>query len=105
LTYWLIIIKLEKRGAGLIGFKGYPDTDGKTEIGYGIDAAYRSQGYMTEALKAITIWAFEFTDCRALTASTVSNPASEKVLQKSGWAKVRQGDNASDWETSRLNPK
>jgi len=103
LSYWMIVVKSEGRGIGLIGFKGYPDADGKTEVGYGIGAAYRNQGYVTEALKALTIWAFTFPECRVLTASAVSNPASEKVLQKSGWKKVRQHASSSDWETSRIN--
>jgi [ribosomal protein S5]-alanine N-acetyltransferase len=100
-TYWLIVIKNKRAGAGFIGFKGLPSENGKAEIGYGIDLAYRSQGYMTEALKALTEWAFRHPDCRALTATAVSNPASERVLQKSGWQKVRQEKQSRDWEINR----
>jgi len=98
LTYWLIVIKAVPVGAGLIGFKGYPDTDGKNEIGYGIDAAYQNKEYMTEALQALSKWAFSHPECRILTATTVVNPASEKVLQKCGWQKVLQENVSSDWE-------
>jgi RimJ/RimL family protein N-acetyltransferase len=108
LTYWLIIVKLARFGAGLIGFKGYPDARGKAEIGYGIDERYRNQGYVTEALQAICEWAFMDPHCRTLTASTVRNPASERVLQKAGWQKVRQEAGSSDWEfpcSARLDPR
>jgi ribosomal-protein-alanine N-acetyltransferase len=97
-TYWLIVIKAVPVGAGLIGFKGYPDAAGKTEIGYGIDAAYQNKGYMTEALQSLSDWAFLHPECCILTATTVINPASEKVLQKAGWRKVRQQNGSSDWE-------
>ena len=100
-TYWLIVIKAKSWGAGFIGFKGFPDENGKAEIGYGIATAYRNQGYMTEALKALTAWAFRHPECRTLTATAVSNPASEKVLQKSGWQKMRQAEQSSDWEINR----
>jgi [ribosomal protein S5]-alanine N-acetyltransferase len=100
-TCWLIVIRAKPAGAGFIGFKGLPDENGKAEIGYGIDAGYHNQGYMTEALKALTEWAFRHPQARALTATAVSNPASERVLQKSGWQKMRQGDQSSDWEISK----
>jgi ribosomal-protein-alanine N-acetyltransferase len=100
-TYWLIIIKPDLLGAGFIGFKGLPDKSGKAEIGYGIDSAYRNQGYVTEALKALTDWAFKDPECRAMTATAVSNPASERVLQKAGWQKTGQIGQKSDWEINR----
>lgn len=100
-TYWLIVIMAKPAGAGFIGFKGLPDENGKVEIGYGIDAVYRNQGYMTEALNALTEWAFRHPECRALTATAVFNPASERVLQKSGWQKVRQAEQSSDWEIDK----
>jgi ribosomal-protein-alanine N-acetyltransferase len=34
LTYWLMIVEEDAFGAGLIGFKGLPDQDGKTEVGF-----------------------------------------------------------------------
>jgi ribosomal-protein-alanine N-acetyltransferase len=97
-TYWLMVIREIPAGVGLIGFKGNPGADGKAEVGYGIAAAYRNRGYMTEALQALSPWAFTHPGCRVLTATTVSNPASEKVLQKAGWQKVRQNDKSSDWQ-------
>jgi RimJ/RimL family protein N-acetyltransferase len=87
-TYWLIVVKQVGRmtGAGMIGFKGIPDETGSAEIGYGIDPAFRSQGYMTEAVRVMIAWAFQHDACRAVTGCGVlkSNPASSKVLLKAG---------------------
>lgn len=100
-TYWLIIIKAGPVGAGLIGFKGHPDAAGKTEVGYGIAEAYQNRGYMTEALRALSDWAFQNPDCRVLTATRVVNPASARVLAKLGWRRVRAGEQSSEWELHR----
>jgi ribosomal-protein-alanine N-acetyltransferase len=97
-TYWLIVIKEKSIGVGLIGFKGYPNDRGETEIGYGIDASFHNQGYMTEAVKALSAWAFSHPECQAITATSVSNPASARVLQKLKWHKIRQKDGSTDWE-------
>ena len=101
ITYWLIVIEAIPVGAGLIGFKGYPDIEGKTEIGYGIHSGYRNRGYMTEAVRALCTWAFANPDCKTLTARGVVNPASERVLKKSGWRRVTTVDASSDWEFSK----
>jgi len=89
---------------GFIGFKGYPNTRGETEIGYGIDESFRNQGYMTEAITILSRWAFENPECQAITATSVSNPASERVLQKLKWDKIRQTDKSSDWDYARISP-
>lgn len=86
-TYWLIVIKAEKMGVGLVGFKGSPDQDGSVEIGYGIDEKYRGNGYMSEAVKALVKWAFLHDNCTRVTATNVlaNNYASQKVLLHSGF--------------------
>jgi len=96
-TYWLIVIPVERAGAGFIGFKGYPDEDGKTEIGYGIHPAYQNKGYMTEAIRALVDWAFSHPFCRGITATTVINPASKRVLEKLGAQLLERRKNETDW--------
>jgi len=44
ITYWLMVLKENPSGIGMLGFKGIPDQDGQVEIGYGIDPAYQNQG-------------------------------------------------------------
>jgi [ribosomal protein S5]-alanine N-acetyltransferase len=96
-TYWLIVIPADKAGAGFIGFKGYPDDDGRTEIGYGIHPAYQNKGYMTEAIRTLVDWAFSHPFCRGITATTVINPASNRVLEKLGAQLLERRENETDW--------
>jgi ribosomal-protein-alanine N-acetyltransferase len=103
-TYWLIIVKDRPYGAGLAGFKGLPDDQGKTEIGYGIDTAYRSRGYMTEAVKGLIAWAFQDTRCRAVIALDTKrwNVASNRVLEKAGMRVYNETEEALDWRVDKM---
>ena len=98
MTYWLIIIKEENIGAGMLGFKGYPNEDGSTEIGYGIDPAYQNKGYMTEAVQALINWAFSHPFCKVITATEVEHPASKRLLEKMGAQLVEQTSMSTSWE-------
>lgn len=98
LTYWLIVIREEHIGAGLLGFKGFPDEHGSTEIGYGIDPAYQGKGYMREAVQALVDWAFAHPVCRVITASEVENPASKRLLERLGAQLVSVSDQSTSWE-------
>jgi len=103
-TYWLIVVKDRQYGAGLAGFKGVPDAQGKTEIGYGIDAAYRSRGYMTEAVKGLIEWAFQDVRCRAVIAPDTKrwNVASNRVLEKAGMRVYNETEEALDWRVDKV---
>ena len=97
LTYWLIKINQNSFGAGLIGFKGKPDQSGAVEIGYGIDPEVQNQGYTSEALQAMVSWAFEQPGCKAVTAERVVNPASNRILAKSGFELLEVTKAGSNW--------
>jgi ribosomal-protein-alanine N-acetyltransferase len=86
LTYWLLVVITNNFGAGLVGFKGYPDQYGEVEIGYGIDPEYQNQGLMTEAVLRIMKWALEEDACQSIVAIDVQKPnlASQRVLEKVG---------------------
>jgi RimJ/RimL family protein N-acetyltransferase len=100
-TYWLIIITEEDFGAGLAGFKGYPDKSGSSEIGYGIDPAYRNKGYMSEAVDVLVAWALQHPFCKRVTATTVENPASRRVLEKLGAHLLSEDHGSTSWEFTR----
>lgn len=100
-TYWLVIVQAENVGAGLVGFKGYPNEDGSTEIGYGISPRFQNQGYMTEAVRGLVEWAFLHPFCETVTATTVKNPASNRLLQKLGARLVEHGRDSSSWKIYR----
>ena len=86
-TSFLIVIRAENIGVGLVGFKGAPDRIGSVEIGYGLSPAFQGSGYMTEAVIALTDWAFSHRECLRVTASRVlsDNLSSRKVLIKAGF--------------------
>jgi GNAT superfamily N-acetyltransferase len=97
-AYWLIVVKETTVGVGLIGFKGYPNAEGETEIGYGIAPEYQGKGYMTEAVRALCDWAFSHPFVSAVTATTVENPASNRVLEKVGAQIVRTEEKSTNWK-------
>ena len=100
-AYWLIVVKEAPVGIGLIGFKGYPNAAGETEIGYGIAPKYQGKGYMTEAVKAMCAWAFSHPFVSAVTATTTENPASNRVLEKVGAQIVSVDEKSINWKIQR----
>lgn len=102
-TYWLIIIAEKPYGAGLAGFKGYPDEQGEVEIGYGIDPAWQGKGYMTETVRAMIDWAFAHPFCRSVLAAGVlkSNSASSRVLEKVGMHIYEETADTLSWRIEK----
>lgn len=102
-TYWLIFIPDEAFGAGLIGFKGFPDENGEAEVGYGIDPSSQNRGYVTEACRALIAWAFREPACRSVVARDTkkANLASNRVLAKLGMQIYRESEDARYWRLDR----
>lgn len=66
-------------------FKG-PVKNHAVEIGYGIQPEQEGHGYTTEALQAMTQWAFSQKDVVFVEAETApDNKASQRVLEKCGF--------------------
>ncbi len=105
-TYWLIVIPDAPYGAGLAGFKGYPNRLGEAEIGYGIDPDFRCQGYTTETVRALIAWAFEEPNCRSVIApgTLKSNIASNRVLAKVGMYVYEETDDTLSWRVDKQSP-
>jgi ribosomal-protein-alanine N-acetyltransferase len=95
-TYWLLVIRLAPFGAGLAGFKGFPDQNGEAEIGYGIDPGCQQQGYTTEAVGRLIGWAFEEPACRWVVARDTkkANVSSLRVLAKVGMQVYGESEDA-----------
>lgn len=88
-TNWLIVLKETKRSIGGIGLRGLPNENGETETGYGIDLNHRGKGYVSEAVKCLTNWAFQQPNVKAIIAHTLIEPnASQAVLQKNGFVLI-----------------
>lgn len=79
----------ENEVVGLCSFKGPPDLSGAAEIGYGVAASRRRRGYATTAVSLLCEQARRGGALKALTAETSpSNPASQRVLERNGFAKL-----------------
>lgn len=105
-TYWLIIDNNTNELVGKIGFKDIPDQRGEIEIGYGSHFDFRSKGYMTEALKAITKWGLNqsILPIKKITAQTKKdNIPSQKVLIKAGYVYKKQVDKLYNFEIINKN--
>jgi len=80
-------IRLKSTGR-LIGMAKYAsfETGGPVHAGYWVGEPFWGNGYATEAVHALVDHAFIYTDVDELTAACrVTNPASRRVLVKSGF--------------------
>lgn len=81
-------MELKERPGTVVGdfsFKGAPQ-DGMVEIGYGLREEYRGYGYMTETLKAASVWALGQKGVTRVEAETEpENEASQKTLLRAGF--------------------
>lgn len=88
---WLICLK-DGTPIGDLCLKGAPD-NGDTEIGYGIDGAYRNQGYATEAVNGMADWAFAADSSLfyLMAEAEPDNLASRRVPEKAGFTPIGNG--------------
>ena len=78
---------------GECGTHGPVDEAGGVEIGYGLAAPYRGQGYGSEAVPAVTEWLLGLAEVRQVRARTlIDNTASRRVLEKASFQLVGCGD-------------
>jgi RimJ/RimL family protein N-acetyltransferase len=81
---WLIV--REGLVIGECGLKHAPGPDGSTEIGYGMGAAWRANGYGTEAVRGLVDWLGDLPGCRRVTAEVhETNLASRRLLERLGF--------------------
>ena len=57
--YFVLLDDGRRTAIGNGGFKGRPDAEGTTEIGYSIVEAHQRHGYASEAVAALIAWAFQ----------------------------------------------
>lgn len=88
LWYAVWLMELKSQPGKIVGdfcFKGL-QPGGMVEIGYGLRDGCCGKGYMTEAVKAITTWAFAQPGITRVEAETIpENAASKKVLAACGF--------------------
>ena len=88
---WSMRLKDDDTYIGDLGFKG-PSYENTVEIGYGILPEYEGKGYTTEAVQAMTQWAFSNAKVVFVEAETEpENKASQRVLEKCGFTLNGEG--------------
>lgn len=102
-TNWEIILKEEPLAIGGIGFSGFPDTEAKTMVGYGLDLRYHGKGYASEALGALLAWGFRYPELKTVVAdSPLKHLASHRVLIKNGFVETHRDDQLTHWKIDRV---
>ena len=70
---------------GICGFKGKPDAAGSVEIGYSVLKQFRLQGFATEAVARLVVWAFSHQNVTEVAAETLPHlKQSIRVMEKNG---------------------
>ena len=93
---------------GLCSIVAVPTQAAVIDIGYGVADSRKGQGAATRAVGEVLAWARENPGLRTVTAETsVTNPASQKVLERNGFARIgsRVDDEDGDlicWSVSVL---
>lgn len=87
---WLIIRTEDSTLVGDLGFRGKSDNE-TLEIGYEILAAYRNEGYASEATEALVDFAFRQLAAKKIIAHTpCDNTPSIRILEKIGMQNVEK---------------
>ena len=95
---WLIIKKSTNEIIGDLGFKGYQDETQSIDLGYGIIAEERGNGYAEEASKQLINWAMTFDFIKEITANClINNFQSIKLLQKLNFVQKKVANDMVYW--------
>ena len=82
---WGISLKGHGNIIGTIGFNNFTKQH-RANIGFDLQADFWNNGYLTEAIKSVTVFGFNQLDINRLEAEVMKgNIASEKVLAKNGF--------------------
>jgi [ribosomal protein S5]-alanine N-acetyltransferase len=93
---WFVVRLADGAVIGDLGTKGVVDERGRVEIGYGLSASFRGQGYGGEAVAALVSWLGTQPGVRAVTAEVeVGNEASRRLLERLGFA--IEGTSEGSW--------
>lgn len=105
LATWVWFVVVDGRVVGEVGAKGLPDDRAAIEIGYGLVPSARGHGVATAAVRAL-LGSVVRRGVRTVVAEVLeTNLASQRVLTKVGFRRVRGGDSEDGpvgwWEWTR----
>ncbi|NOZ48237.1 MAG: GNAT family N-acetyltransferase [Chlorobi bacterium] len=99
-TMWLMVQRRIRNVTGSFCFYGKPDSEKNVEIGYGVNSVYQNKGFMAEALKGIINFCVN-EDIKFIKARcNLTNKASNRVLEKSGFSLVCMENELNTWKLS-----
>ncbi|GAA2514934.1 GNAT family N-acetyltransferase [Streptomyces gobitricini] len=99
---YAIVRAADRRAVGAIGFHAAPGADGRAEIGYDVVEGARGNGYATEALRALTDWAFTRPGPTVLRAVVDhGNAPSHRVVTRAGFTRAAEGEDGAVYELRR----
>lgn len=101
-TSWRMTLRESNETLGFLGFHGATQ-DKTVELGYDVPEANRSNGYATEATKALCNWAFMQENTYFVRAMTsAENRASQNILRELKFYRIESPmGGRSDWELER----
>jgi RimJ/RimL family protein N-acetyltransferase len=98
---WFCVHRDKRELVGNAGFKGIPK-NGSVEIGYSMLEEHQRNGYCTEAVRALTAWAFEHEAVQTIVAHTLPGLVpSIRVLEKCGFVFAGEGEIEDGMQTIR----
>ncbi len=93
-SFWYLLTQApqEAEVLGICGFKGRPGEAHSVEISYSILSQFRNQGYASEAVSRLVLWAFSHQNIKEVTAETLPHLLqSIGVLEKNGFIRTGPG--------------
>ena len=87
-SFWYLLTGLPggEELIGICGFKGRPDKAGSVEIAYSVLSQFRNQGYASEAVFRLVLWAFSHQNVKEVAAETLPHlRQSIRVMKKNGF--------------------
>lgn len=85
----MLAVTLEGRVIGMAGIGNKEEVDNEIETAYFISGEYAGQGYISEAVAAVSEWALQNLGLDYLIAIVeTDNPASQRVVEKCGFSKI-----------------
>jgi len=93
-SLWYLLTQLPREAEvlGICGFKGRPGDAGSVEISYSVLSQFRNQGYASEAVSRLVLWAFSHQNVKEVTAETLPHlRQSIGVLEKNGFIHTGPG--------------
>ncbi|UFT99700.1 GNAT family N-acetyltransferase [Radiobacillus kanasensis] len=96
---YLIVHNQTQMIVGEIGCKGSPDENGSVEIGYGVVPFYQKKGIASEAVSGFVNWLRTEPKVGKILAECLpENIGSIRVLEKSGFVRIKTGPDMIYWE-------